>query len=283
MSVSSPKQLQQTISKAYYNACMAELHALKPGNVHIFADGHGMTVQDFMVSAEVTCDVMSQPNLTLGERILASVQATQNAVSINTNLGIVLLCAPMIQAAYLQNENSLEANLRLVLAQTTIDDSEQVFEAIRLAKPAGLGVSLQHDVHQKPTVNLQAAMQAAQQKDNIAAQYGNNFDAIFRLGLPAYQAALQRLNPSWSTTALYLTLLAKLADSHVARKFGAATAAIIQTEAQDHLTKFNLCDNPKLYQSPLLKWDNTLKLVGLNPGTSADLTVAVLLADLLQQ
>ena len=30
----------------------AELEALKPGNVHIHAGGHGMTVRDFLMSAE---------------------------------------------------------------------------------------------------------------------------------------------------------------------------------------------------------------------------------------
>ena len=41
----------QRLADAFKAACMAELEALKPGNVHIFADGHGMTVQDFMASA----------------------------------------------------------------------------------------------------------------------------------------------------------------------------------------------------------------------------------------
>ncbi|MBX6323666.1 MAG: triphosphoribosyl-dephospho-CoA synthase, partial [Rhodospirillaceae bacterium] len=31
------------IAAAYVAACLAELRALKPGNVHAFADGHRMT------------------------------------------------------------------------------------------------------------------------------------------------------------------------------------------------------------------------------------------------
>ena len=75
----------QQLADAFKAACMAELEALKPGNVHIFADGHGMTVQDFIASAEVASEIIAQPNLTLGERILQSVQATQVAIHMNTN------------------------------------------------------------------------------------------------------------------------------------------------------------------------------------------------------
>ena len=91
--------LNQPLAEVFKAACMAELAALKPGNVHIFADGHGMTVQDFMASAEAASQVIAKPNLSLGQRILLSVQATQDAVKINTNLGIILLCAPLIHTA----------------------------------------------------------------------------------------------------------------------------------------------------------------------------------------
>ena len=42
--------------------------------------------------------IRDRTDLTVGERILSAVQATQEAVGLNTNLGIILLCAPMIQA-----------------------------------------------------------------------------------------------------------------------------------------------------------------------------------------
>ena len=75
----------QQLADAFRAACMAELEALKPGNVHIFADGHGMTVQDFIISAEAASVLIAQPNLSLGERILYSVQATQKVIACNTN------------------------------------------------------------------------------------------------------------------------------------------------------------------------------------------------------
>ena len=39
------------ITDAFIAACRAELEALKPGNVHVHGEGHGMTVGDFEASA----------------------------------------------------------------------------------------------------------------------------------------------------------------------------------------------------------------------------------------
>jgi triphosphoribosyl-dephospho-CoA synthase len=298
--------LSQQLASAYQAACMAELEALKPGNVHIFADGHGMTVQDFVKSAEASANVIAQPDLSLGQRILQSVQATHEAVGTNTNLGIILLCAPMIQACFEQaaeaakNDPSyfdaLEANihapssaslfsrdaLEAVLSNTSVQDATDVFAAIRLANPAGLGASAAHDVNAPADCNLLQAMQFSAEKDLIAAQYANNFAAIFQFGLPQLQAdARNEFNPAWSTTKLYLTFLANFSDMHIARKYGADVASSVQAEAKNHLTIFNTLSRPKDYLKALLEWDNRLKQERINPGSCADLTVACLFAVLL--
>lgn len=272
--------LNATVAQCFKAACMAEIEALKPGNVHIFADGHGMTVQDFMQSADAVSEVIAKPDLTLGQRILYSVQATQKAVGCNTNLGIILLCAPMIQAILTPVNNNFYSNLAHVLQHTTIDDAQLTFTAIALANPAGLGEADQYDVKTPASCTLLQAMQMAAQRDLIAAQYSNHFDAIFSLGLPLLNQT-SPLHRTWMITKLYLRLLSTFADSHITRKHGAKIAFDIQQQAKRHLTQFNLLDNPKLYQGKLLAWDKELKQLQINPGTSADLTVAVLFADAL--
>ncbi|MGB5800315.1 MAG: triphosphoribosyl-dephospho-CoA synthase, partial [Mesorhizobium sp.] len=42
------------LTEAYEAACRAEIEALKPGNVHVFADGHRMSADQFLRSAEVS-------------------------------------------------------------------------------------------------------------------------------------------------------------------------------------------------------------------------------------
>jgi len=258
---------------------MAELTALKPGNVHIFADGHGMVVQDFIKSAEVTAAVIAQPGLNVGQRVLDAVNATWDAVACNTNLGIILLSVPIIQAA-LQNDNApFQTKLHSVLNSLTVEDAVLTYQGIQRASPAGLGTSDAHDVNIAPQVTLLAAMQAAAKRDMIARQYANGYADILEFGVQRYmQAQAKWEKPAWAVTSLYLGFLANYEDSHVMRKYGTETASALRDEAVRHDHAFMHFDNPKQYQRTLLDWDADLKGRGLNPGTSADLTVTTLLA-----
>lgn len=270
--------LAQRLAGHYKNACLAEIEALKPGNVHIFADGHGMRVQDFMHSAEASSAVITQLEVGLGKRIYRCIDATWQAVGCNTNLGIVLLCAPIIQAALQTETGKLRQQLAQVITSTTQEDAEWLFKAIQLAKPAGLGQADVHDVHTPADCTLSAAMKASSARDLIGLQYNNDFLNVFDEGLPHYQQALaQWEQPAWATTFVYLYWLSHHLDSHIVRKYGLKTAKTVQEEAQQHYVAFQSQANPKQYFSDLMQFDASLKARNLNPGTSADLTVATVL------
>jgi triphosphoribosyl-dephospho-CoA synthase len=270
-------------ARAFKSACLAELEALKPGNVHIFADGHGMVVQDFLHSAEEAAQVIAQPGLNVGERILRSIEATRQVVHHNTNLGIVLLGAPLVHATLYGSSGNLRRDLQTVLEQLSIADAALAYKAILLASPAGLGDSGKHDVRQEPQVTLLEAMREACRRDDIARQYTNGYADIFDIGVARYQQALDRWERSaWATTAVYMGFLAELPDTHIARKYGTLMAQQVREQARTLLHELLAADNPKRCLRNLLKFDGELKLKGLNPGTSADLTVATLLAISLQ-
>lgn len=288
--------ISQVMHRHYMQACMAELQALKPGNVHLFADGHQMTVQDFIQSATVSSPIMSDATLSVGERILGSIKATHTAVNCNTNLGIILLLSPVIEAVFnlyhtgqhhvsaaQQNAiptihlSQLKVELAQVLTKLTIADGQAAADAIQIAKPAGLGQASLHDVHAPVTVTLYTLMQAAESRDMIAYQYTHAFATILDVGLTIYQQALQQYqNTAYATTALYLKLLTTYADSHVSRKYGQPLANALMQEGQPFCDAFWQADNPKLQFKALLDWDAELKGRYINPGTTADLTVAVL-------
>ena len=275
----TPEQL----ANAYKAACMAELQALKPGNVHIFSDGHGMTIHDFIKSAEASAAVIAQPSLSIGERIYYAVEATQKAVGLNTNLGVILLCVPLIHAALTGDSTlTLSQNLKHTLSQLNVQDAVLTAKAIVIANPAGLGKTTQHDVNETPNVSLLALMCFAADKDRIAWQYAHSYQDIFEFGLQRYsQSMISWQNPAWAATALYLGFLARNLDTHIVRKYNETLAANVMTEAQVLEANFLAVENPKLAQKKLLDWDSSLKKRNINPGTSADLTVATLLTALI--
>jgi len=269
---------QDAVAAAFIEACLAELDAPKPGNVHRFAPGHGMSVNDFIRSAEVSAAAIASRGARVGVRVRRAVDATLSAVRQNTNLGIILLCAPLAAASEIDGV-SLRPAIASVLDDLDRADATNVFAAIAAASPAGLGRAARHDVRAPATVTLREAMAEAADQDSIARQYVTGYEDIFSIGLPALGAARRRgYEASWSTLAVYLTFLAAMPDTHIIRKFGAATAEAVRSEAADWSDEFAAARDPAAMTERLLTWDRALKARGINPGTSADLTVATLFA-----
>ncbi|WP_238122799.1 MULTISPECIES: triphosphoribosyl-dephospho-CoA synthase [unclassified Xanthobacter] len=262
------------VARLFAAACRAELSALKPGNVHVFAAGHGMDVSHFERAAEAAAAVIARPGLAVGERIRRAVDASLAVAGCNTNLGIILLTAPLVAAALEAGATPLRDRLRAVLSHLTQADAQEAFHAIASANPGGLGAAPEADVHAPARLDLRAAMAIAAHRDRIAAQYTNDYADVFELAMPHLLAT--PFAPAAIEDA-YLALLARWPDSHIARKFGAATAEQVCQEAQALRCQLAGATTTER-RAALAAGDASLKARGLNPGTTADLTVAAILA-----
>lgn len=299
------------IARAFLAACDAELRALKPGNVHVHAGGHGMAVEQFERAAAAAAPHVADAGQPVGRRILRAVAASLAAAGCNTNLGILLLCVPLAEAAFSAHfsrggpasdrpgapnawrsplplpapappgggEGSpLRAALRQVLDGLSPDDAVNVFRAIASANPGGLGESAEADVAQPPRIPLRQAMAIAATRDRIARAYVTAFEDVFEVALPLLDEARAGLpSDELAVTALHMGLLAAFPDSHIARKYGAAVAEDVRGEARRlvHLIRPRLAAGAV---DELGDFDRRLKERGLNPGTTADFVVATLFA-----
>lgn len=238
-----------------------------------------MSVGDFEESASAAAPAIGRPGLSVGKRILRAVEATKKAVGQNTNLGIVLLAAPLATAALDRERGDLRTRVSDVLDQLSVQDARDAYKAIRMAAPGGLGGAPSHDVAETPRVTLLEAMRAAELRDRIAWNYAHGFSDIFGLGLAWLKQAHERWgNSSFATTRVYLGFLAHLPDTLIERKLGADVAASLLEEARPLEAGLLECALPEDMTAPLMAFDRALKERGLNPGTSADLTVATLFA-----
>jgi triphosphoribosyl-dephospho-CoA synthase len=265
------------IRNAFIGACQDELKALKPGNVHVHGPGHGMEVRHFDVSARAAAPHIAARNLKVGLRIRRAVEASFDAVGCNTNLGIILLCAPIAAAAETAG-GSLQNRIKMVLANLDRDDAQNAFSAIARANPAGLGRVKEGDIDKPADITLLEAMRLAADRDRIARAYAESFDDVFDFGLPRLlEAQALAANSEDATTALHMAYLARFPDTHIARKYGQAVALKVQKAAQDH-TDAARPPIKKAERALLLALDQDLKSQGLNPGTTADFVVATLFA-----
>lgn len=286
----APQDASKRVQAAFLWACELDVAVRKPGNVSRASAGHGMQAAHFSASARASAGPLCRLGARVGERIEAAVAASWAAAGCNTNLGILLLCAPIARAfeSHPQADSpaALRAGIESVLADLDLDDTRAAYRAIAQANPGGLGGAPAQDVHGAPTIGLRAAMALAADRDSIARQYRDGYAELFELGLPSFVAEPllpmpADAQPSASLVAavqrVYLAFLAHRPDSHIVRKRGPPVAHSVMRAAQAWQARAQA--GTDLDADPgFAAWDRELKAAGLNPGTSADFTVAALFA-----
>jgi triphosphoribosyl-dephospho-CoA synthase len=294
-------------------ACLLEASVAKPGNVspdRSFAD---LRYEDFLAgAAAIGAPLAAAGSRPLGLTIRAAIAETARWTRSNTNLGIVLLLAPLAKAAVRRKADtttgdvttpqdvvsgfsrttpadvmsgfspSLRDEARRVLAATTVDDARDVYAAIRLAAPGGLGRVGDQDIADEPTQTLLEVMRLAAGRDGIAHEYATAYELTFLTGVPALERALgDGLARPDAIVETFLTLLAATPDTHIARRGGAAMAAEVSRQARTTIAAGGVRSADG--RDAIERMDRGLRdprHLG-NPGTTADLTAAVIFVALL--
>jgi triphosphoribosyl-dephospho-CoA synthase len=258
-------------------ACVLEATAPKPGNVHPQASFTDLTYEDFVVSAGAVAPILARTSeLGIGSAILKAVAATQKAVGRNTNLGIILLLAPL---AAVPPGVRLAEGIHPVLAGLTRSDAELAYQGIRLANPGGMGEVGDQDIHRSPDATLREVMRLAADRDVIARQYVDDFSLILEFGLSKLRR-IHNFRQDWehAIVDLQLEILSAYPDSLVIRKCDAETAAEVSHRARTVLEASRSGSDGR--QTALKQFDEWLRSDGnrRNPGTTADLIAAILFA-----
>jgi triphosphoribosyl-dephospho-CoA synthase len=274
------------VAAAAQLACLLEVSAPKPGNVSPFAGFRDATYEDFLASAAAIGPALAAAGeRPLGATIRAAVEATTRWVPSNTNLGLVLLLAPLARAALTPGGGgeALRARLAATLAATTVADARDTYAAIRLAAPGGLGRAPDQDVAGTPTAPLRDVMAMAVERDAIAREYASDFRTTFELGAPALRAALaDRLRWRDAVVEAYLTLLAAAPDTHIARKLGLPAAITVQQRGQSVIDAGGVRTAAGREAIAALDGELRDEANTLNPGATADLTGAAIFLVLLE-
>ena len=148
-------------------AVILEVTAPKPGNVHRGADFEDVTYLDFLLSAAVVAPILERTaELSVGGAVLDAVRATKQAVGTNTNLGTLLLIAPLTMVP----DGVRHADgIGSALSRLNEEDTRQVYEAIRISSAGGLGRVDEADVSNEPPPNRHVR-EETRQKRSMTAQ-----------------------------------------------------------------------------------------------------------------
>ena len=259
-------------------ACLLEVAAAKPGNITPAHDFSDTTYTDMVRSALALGPAFARRRArvrTVGQLIADGVDATSRVAGTNTNLGIVLMFAPLVHAeATRPADETLRAAVERALGQLDVADAAAAFAAIARASPGGLGEAPEHDVRAPAQVSLREAMAAAAHRDSIASEYATGYAIVFDTALPALTEELRAGAATLDAiVSLHMGLLASHPDTLIARKAGVAAAQAVSAAAREVLDGTrSLADFDASLRGP----DHRL-----NPGTTADLVAATLLAALI--
>lgn len=289
----------------FVQACRLDVAVRKPGNVSAMSPGHGMQAQQFIDSACAAAGPLFRPGMPVGARIEEAVAASWAAAGCNTNLGIVLLCAPVAVAAERLGRAHdaagwIDATER-ALSDLDIADAAAAYRSIVQANPGGLGSADREDVRHQPSRSLRDVMTLAADRDLIARVYRDGYAELFAVGVSLLGPQFGHVSSSGMANApgeppsvvspveirvvqrAYLSLLGHAPDTHIVRKHGEATAHTVMETGRRWRDDPRWSDplwRPEL-DAQFIAWDESMKRERLNPGTTADLTVTAMLLAML--
>lgn len=260
-------------------ACLLEAAPPKVGNVHRGADFDDLTFLDFATAAVLIAPAMEAAVKTgVGAAVLAAVEATRSRIDTNVNLGICLLLAPL---AAVPRSETLQLGVPKVLQTLTPQDSADVYRAINLARPGGLGVAREMDLSAPPPADLVFAMAAARERDLVARQYVTDFALVLEQIAPRLCELCEGgASIDDAVVRVQIELLAEFGDSLIERKCGRETNHETRERAAYALDAADSAEDA--YLDRLADLDFWLRSDGRkrNPGSTADLIAAGLFAGL---
>jgi len=296
------------VSRCLQLAVLLEVSAYpKPGNVHRTADFKETRYEHFLASAVALASgfrnaaqkgiLTSQGKIKsdevgIGELIKDAVEQVKTWQSGgNTLLGTIILLTPIAVAAGRTLAGkpfsvfSLRKNIKKVVESTTSMDAANVYDAISVAQPGGLGKAPRLDVNDpsskqkilKENITLFHVFKISSSWDSISAEWVNNYSITFDLGYPYFVKVLKETNDvNIATVHTFLKILSEVPDTLIARKLGSAKAKEVSVQAKQVLAAGAL--TTKEGKEKLFRFDKELRdsKHWLNPGTTADLTAAAL-------
>ena len=304
-----PHDKAKHISKCLELAILFEVASDKPGNVNLIVGFEGTRYEHFLASAVAAAPFfelaaergvrVSRGEIHIGDvalgRIIRDCVADINAWQRggNTLLGTVILLSPIAVAAGMTPTkeegifeiSKLRENVKAVVESTTSEDAVDVYEAIKIANPSGLGKAPELDINDpcsvdriiRENISLYQVFKIASSYDRVCSEWINNYPVTFKVAYPYLMEQISETKElSVVVTHTFLKVLAKYPDTFIARKVGIAKAREVSSKAKEILKLGEL--GTSTGRERLREFDLELRRLSnlFNPGTTADIIAAAL-------
>jgi triphosphoribosyl-dephospho-CoA synthase len=288
-------------------AVLLEASAHKPGNVSVVTNFENTRYEHFLasaVAARLSFEYAGEQGVAVAQgrigltevgigqiikNCVADIHAWQHGG--NTLLGTVILLSPIAVAAGMTVSDGdleipkLREGVKLVVESTTPEDAVDVYEAIRIAKPSGLGTAPKLDVNDptsterilREKASLCQVFKIAEKYDKVCSEWVNNYPVTFNLAYPTLARQIKNGDdPDVAIIHTFLKVLSECPDTFIARKTSFEKSLEISLKAKQILELGGL--ETSAGRESLSKFDQQLRESSnlLNPGTTADIVAAAL-------
>ncbi|HDZ35752.1 MAG TPA: apo-citrate lyase phosphoribosyl-dephospho-CoA transferase [Thermococcus sp.] len=243
------------IVRAFTLGPLIEAAVPKPGNVNRFRDFEDLTFYHFLFAdtavtgvyyeAVKTAELLKKGILEpreagLGELIKRAVQASREAQDANPNFGIVALSIPLMMGMAI-GRNMLDARkkAKLLIEESTVRDTMEFYQAIRIANPKGIPSGVKYDVYSDDSfrelfqdeINLARLAEMSCEREMIFCEWLNEYELSYSTFGRLYEL-IKELPLEDAVVRAFVELLASNLDTLIIRKAGMEEAELVREKAE---------------------------------------------------
>ncbi len=294
--------LTRLLEERASTALRFEVFVPKPGNVSRNQDLADKTYDDFIGAIDVLGPYLGQlasSDLT-GECIARASSAMMSSAGQNTHLGSIILLAPLLRGSFIALRDEAEPVLSGISPEVlrnylsnVVDgmgptDVRAFIEAVRQIGPPLPPVD-RYDLtgpefNEVIDIGMRDFMRSGspdpgQIVNTISREYVTDLEITFEQLLPAFLGYVERWTIDIALRAVFIDALSIVPDALIHAKFGEETARSVSSLAGGIRSAGNVMTE----EGAGLEDDLNKQLVmsGMNPGTTADLTVSVLFVSIM--
>lgn len=214
----------------------------------------------------------------------------------NVLLGHILVLAPLVSAATICMKTNkvkieeFEMVLKKIILDTTVEDTLNLYDAIKICNPGGIGRIEKYDIYgdtayneiRQDKVTLKKIFELSKDYDLISNEYYSGFSIILREGLPFFIETYKNSQDiNIATVNTYLKMLSNHLDTLIIRKSNKEEAKKVSKTATSIMSFGGISTKKGLQLTN--KFDKNLRKQNgkLNPGTIADLVAGVIFCALI--
>ncbi len=203
----------------------------------------------------------------------------------NTHFGAFILLIPLVIAAgKCENKTCLKEQVQQVVKETTVKDAIEFYRAFSEAKvkvkpvdDLALGDAASLDKIQARGLTLFNMMEISRGYDIIANEWVNNFQKTFECS-ELIRNKIKKHGINDAVVLTFMELLSSNKDTFIQTKFDSKKAEQISMRAREILQKGDIGE----IRDKIHSFDEELLKEGINPGSTADITIAGLFVALFE-